>query len=88
MNIWLFSLLFALPFIGIVAVIWVVEWRKQIKHGKPRRGTAPGEGDTLVNHGIELGGGSGGGHPTAHRVTKDPQHYAKAFVPEKARKDN
>lgn len=88
MNVWLFSALFALPFVGIVVIAGIADLRRRQKHGRPRRGTAPGQGDTLVNHGNEMGGGHGGGHPTAHRVTKDPQLYAKAFVPETAEKDN
>jgi hypothetical protein len=87
-NVWLFSALFALPFAGIVVIAGIADLRQRQKHGRPRRGTPPGQGDTLVNHGNEMGGGHGGGHPTAHRVTKDPQLYAKAFVPETAEKDN
>ncbi len=88
MNVWFFSLLFALPIAGIALVVGIHDLRKRQKFGKPPRGTAPGRGDTLVNHGNEMGGGHGGGHPTAHRVTKDPQIYAKAFVPETTEKDN
>ena len=32
-------------------------------------------------------GGGGGGHSTTIRVPKDPQEYAKAFVPKDASQD-
>lgn len=49
------------------------------------RGLEPGEGD----HIIDVNYSSGlGGHQSQIRVPRDPQEYAKTFVPkEKARKD-
>jgi hypothetical protein len=47
---------------------------------KAPRGVDPGHGDTLIDVNYASGGG-GGGHSTTIRVPKDPQEYAKAFVP-------
>jgi|GEM_PF-309146 len=50
---------------------------------KSQRGIDPGQGDTLIDVNYASGGG-GGGHSTTIRVPKDPQEYAKAFVPKDA----
>ena len=45
-----------------------------------RRGSPPGEG----HHRVEAGywsGGAGGGHDGHFTVPKDPQEYARRFVP-------
>jgi hypothetical protein len=51
---------------------------------KAPRGVLPDRGDTLIDVNYSSGGG-GGGHSTTIRVPKDPQEYAKAFVPQKGK---
>lgn len=51
----------------------------RLEHRAPR-GIPPGKGDTLIDVNYASGGG-GGGHSTTIRVPKDPQEYARAFVP-------
>ena len=49
------------------------------------RGTEPGQGHTTIESHY-ISGGGGGGNSITYTVPKDPQEYAKAFVP-KERKD-
>ncbi len=44
------------------------------------RGSEPGEGYHVIEANYHSGGG-GGGHSSTFRVPKDPQEYARAFVP-------
>ncbi len=52
--------------------------------GKRLRGSPPGTGDHIVQAEYQSGGG-GGGSQGQFRVPKDPQAYARAFVPKSAR---
>ena len=45
-----------------------------------RRGSPPGEGHHRIEAGYWSGGG-GGGHGGVFTVPKDPQEYARRFVP-------
>ncbi|WP_039019139.1 hypothetical protein [Halocynthiibacter namhaensis] len=73
----IFLLLVFIP--GILMVVGYVWWNWPEKNGpKAPRGTAPGQGDTLVEGG---GGGSRGGVSTVTRVSKDPQQYAREMMP-------
>ncbi|MBU3258433.1 hypothetical protein KPG71_00250 [Roseovarius sp. PS-C2] len=47
------------------------------------RGCDPGQGDQLIDIAY-CSGGLGGGHGSVMRVTRDPQQYARAFVPDHA----
>lgn len=49
------------------------------------RGSLPGKGDHVIESHYSSGGG-GGGHSVSYRVPKDPQEYAKRFVPKEKRK--
>ena len=53
--------------------------------GEAPRGSLPGKGHHVIDSSYFSGGG-GGGHAGEFRVPKDPQEYAKAFVPKQ--KDN
>ena len=44
------------------------------------RGTDPGSGHTIIDATYHSGGG-GGGHQMQIRVPRDPQAYARLFVP-------
>ena len=46
------------------------------------RGVLPGKGYTEVDSSY-FSGGLGGGHQSSFRVPRDPQEYAKGFVPRK-----
>ncbi len=52
--------------------------------GRPR-GVEPGEGHTEIEVNYHSGG-MGGGHSAKIRVPRDPQAYARAFVPGRNRK--
>jgi len=72
---------------GLVLAIAVAAWlkaRQTIRReaGRPR-GIAPGEGDHIID--VEYSSGLGGGHATQIRVPRDPQTYARRFVPRAAR---
>ena len=45
-----------------------------------KRGSEPGEGYHVIDSSYFSGGG-GGGHQSHFRVPRDPQEYAKGFVP-------
>ena len=72
---------------GLVLAIVVAVWAKarqtiRREAGRPR-GIAPGEGDHIID--VEYSSGLGGGHATQIRVPRDPQAYARRFVPRGAR---
>jgi hypothetical protein len=86
MNIYIFSMLGISPILVIVVGYALFDLRRR-RNGPVKRGVEPGLGDSLVQGGIgSAAGGSGGGHNTVIRVTRDPQQYAKAFVPHHAKK--
>ena len=51
---------------------------------RPPRGSPPGEGHHVIDASY-LSGGGGGGHHATFTVPRDPQAYARAFVPKAAR---
>lgn len=66
---------------ALVVVLLIIRAAQAvISERKAPRGIDPGQGDTLIDVNYASGGG-GGGHSTTIRVPKDPQEYAKAFVP-------
>ncbi|RDC73073.1 hypothetical protein DLJ49_08135 [Rhodovulum sp. 12E13] len=72
---------------GLVLAIALAVWAKarqtiRREAGRPR-GIAPGEGDHIID--VEYSSGLGGGHATQIRVPRDPQAYARRFVPRGAR---
>lgn len=50
------------------------------------RGSEPGEGYHVIEANYHSGG-LGGGHSSTFKVPKDPQDYAKAFVPRNRKSD-
>jgi len=64
----------------VILVGLLARSRARAESAKNRRGTDPGEGDQLIDSGY-YAGGLGGGHGGVIRVTRDPQQYAKGFVP-------
>jgi hypothetical protein len=77
----------ALVIVGLVLAIAVATWaraRAAIRRDAGAgRGLAPGTGDHIMN--VEYSSGLGGGHATQIRVPRDPQAYARRFVPRGAR---
>ena len=49
------------------------------------RGSLPGKGDHVIEANYSSGAG-GGGHSTTYTIPRDPQEYAKRFVPREKRK--
>jgi hypothetical protein len=81
------DLAYALGGLVAVVVLVVLLARSRARNDdKDRRGTEPGEGDQLIDNAY-YSGGLGGGHGDVTRVPRDPQEYAKAFVPPDAPKD-
>ena len=63
-----------------IAAVLILKARQTIRRdaGAPR-GLAPGSGDHIID--VEYSSGLGGGHATQIRVPRDPQAYARRFVP-------
>ncbi len=69
-----------------ILVVAVIRAAQSIRHAKDaERGSAPGTGYHEIEANYHSGGG-GGGHSGTFRVPRDPQEYAKTFVPRKPRK--
>lgn len=49
------------------------------------RGSLPGKGNHVIEANYSSGAG-GGGHSTTYTIPRDPQEYAKRFVPREKRK--
>lgn len=49
------------------------------------RGSLPGKGDHVIEATYSSGAG-GGGHSTSYTIPRDPQEYAKRFIPREKRK--
>ena len=77
-----------LPVLLGLAILGVLGWRVRAVLRSERdapRGAAPGKGHhTLVSE--YFSGGGGGGETTRYKVPKDPQAYARLFVPKDDRK--
>ncbi|THH38361.1 hypothetical protein E4Z66_01965 [Aliishimia ponticola] len=72
---------------ALVLLLAVLRGAQSLRHTKDsERGSLPGKGDHIIHSDYSSGGG-GGGHATSYTIPKDPQEYAKRFVPrEKPRK--
>ncbi|QBY00336.1 hypothetical protein E2K80_05940 [Rhodophyticola sp. CCM32] len=76
-----FAVLTLLGAIGIV-----LSFRRRHLAVRRPRGTAPDDGDTILHTSMGSSQSWGAGHASRiWRVTKDPQQYAKAFVPGRKR---
>jgi hypothetical protein len=76
--------------LGLVGAITVVAWLKARaairRDGRAERGLAPGTGDHIID--AEYSSGLGGGQATQIRVPRDPQVYARRFVPRGRSRDS
>ncbi|UZD92344.1 hypothetical protein [Cognatishimia activa] len=81
-EIWVYVIAIVGGIIGSIAIIITT-----LKRGVPRKpkGTAPGQGSSLIVGGAGASSGEGGGTSRAYTVPKDPNEYAKAFVPSSAK---
>ena len=84
MPLWLTTPVFILCaaiilLLGVRAFFVVRSERDQKQRGSP-----PGQGDHIVKAEY-FSGGAGGGHQSEFRVPKDPQAYARKFVPGSAK---
>ncbi|CTQ31838.1 hypothetical protein [Jannaschia rubra] len=59
--------------------IWILRAETRQGHDGRPRGIPPGTGYTQIDS--NYSSGLGGGHQLITRVPKDPQEYARAFVP-------
>lgn len=69
----------------LVRAIWVLREEAARDDGGRPRGIPPGKGYTEVDS--NYSSGLGGGHQMTTRIPKDPQEYARAFVPKRRTKD-
>ncbi len=66
---------------AILLVLALRTWAVIRREGpRPRRGSPPGTGHHVIDASY-LSGGGGGGHHATFTVPRDPQDYARAFVP-------
>jgi hypothetical protein len=79
------TLLFAglLALILVARAIWILRAEARRDDGGRPRGIRPGTGYTEIQS--DYASGLGGGNQMTTRVPKDPQEYARAFVPKRAR---
>ncbi|SPJ22394.1 hypothetical protein [Palleronia abyssalis] len=79
---------FALSAVLVVAIAAVLAVRvRAVMRSEvgARRGAAPGKGHHVLKSEYFSGGG-GGGETTEYTVPRDPQEYARLFVPKDKRK--
>ena len=70
--------------IAVVLVTWLLARRSLRDEPDRPRGLEPGTGDHIIE--VNYSSGLGGGEQMEIRVPRDPQEYAKAFVPKGKRK--
>ena len=69
----------------LIVVVAVLRAWQSIRHTRgEERGSLPGTGHHIIDAAYHSGGG-GGGHSTQYRVPRDPQEYAKTFIPKDKR---
>ena len=77
---------FILLLCAAIVVVTGLRAAQSIRHHKnDERGSKPGTGYHEIEANYHSGGG-GGGHSYIFRVPRDPQEYAKQFIPRKRRK--
>jgi hypothetical protein len=65
---------------ALVLLLAVLRAMQAVRHAQDdERGSPPGVGYHTLH--AEYSSGAGGGHSTTYRVPRDPQEYAKRFVP-------
>jgi hypothetical protein len=71
---------------ALVLIVAVLRGAQAIRQDRAAgRGTAPGEGHSVIDANYSSGG-AGGGHHMSYRIPRDPQTYAKLFIPKDRRK--
>ena len=74
----------------VAGIYGIVRHHSDPYREKPKRGTAPGHGDTLVyarERTAFFGNGNEDAAGRVFRVPQDPQVYARGMVPGRARQD-
>jgi hypothetical protein len=65
---------------SLVLVLAVLRAAQAMRHDpKTGRGTEPGRGYTVIES--HYSSGVSGGHDMRYRISRDPQTYAKLFIP-------
>ncbi len=66
---------------ALVLLVAVLRAAQSLRHARgTERGITPGSGDQILHADYSSGAG-GGGHSGTYRVPRDPQEYARKFVP-------
>ncbi|WGH78177.1 hypothetical protein [Jannaschia ovalis] len=79
MNLFAVTLCGLIVAILVLRALWVLRQEARQPHGGRPRGIAPGEGyEEIVS---DYSTGAGGGSRLVTRVPRDPQEYARVFVP-------
>lgn len=76
--------------VGLLIVGLIRHDRHRRTHGPRKRGVEPGQGDQILHAGERLAFIGAGNEDASRiwRVTRDPQQYAKGFVPDRNRKED
>jgi len=74
---------------GLVLLLAVLRAAQALHHerGTPReggRGSAPGAGESIIDS--HYSSGVSGGQNMSYRISRDPQTYAKLFIPKDRKK--
>ncbi|RVT84514.1 hypothetical protein DXV76_12600 [Rhodobacteraceae bacterium CCMM004] len=77
MSTFSLSAVLGIAILGVLAVRATIVVRRE--RGAPR-GSLPGKGHHVIEANY-FSGGAGGGHSASYKVPKDPQAYARLFVP-------
>jgi len=77
------AIVVALLVLAIGAAAWLKARQAIRRESGGRQGLSPGDDDHIIE--VEYSSGIGGGHATQIRVPRDPQAYARHFIPLGAR---
>ncbi len=69
----------------VARAVWILRAEARSEDGGRPRGISPGRGYTEIES--DYSSGVGGGSQLTTRVPKDPQEYARTFVPKRRRPD-
>lgn len=70
---------------GLVLLLAVLRGAQSLSQDRSTgRGTTPGRGDNVID--AHYSSGAGGGQDMSYRISRDPQTYAKLFIPKDRRK--
>lgn len=66
---------------ALILLVAVLRAAQSLRHSRgTERGSLPGTGDHILHADYSSGAG-GGGQSTTYRIPRDPQEYARKFVP-------